>query len=142
MSRGPMACNAWHGWLCAANAVDVAERMQQILDDRYFTFVAANSYSETNDRFDAIDVHTSLRLRGPITAAVDDEWTYIAIPGDRQHCGLHTRAKTQQEGCDDKPHGFVRLVMEPYRITIDHYAPAGYRLRWIFATEHHDQEDE
>lgn len=140
--RGPLACNTWHGMLCAANAVEVAERIQQILDGHHFTLVAANSYSETKERFCAIDVRTSLRLREPVTAKVDEEWTYIPIPGDRQHCGLSTRAKTQQEGRDGKPHDYIHLRLEPYRITIDHYAPAGYRLQWIFATEHHETEDE
>ena len=56
--------------------------------------------------------------------------------------GVSTRAKTQPEGRNGGPHKYVHFTFEHDRVVIDHYAPARYKLRWIFAVERHDRDED
>ena len=130
----------WHGMFCAETGPEIAERMREVLDGRYFTLVTCNSYDENSSRFTGIDVYPSQHLTSPVVADRD-----LVLPGiswctPRLSMGVHTRAKTQAEGREGRPHQYVHFTFEPDRILIDHYAPAGYRLQWIFAVERHDSE--
>jgi hypothetical protein len=131
----------WHGMLCAETRDEIAERMRELLGEHYFTIVECNSYDEKSDRFSSVEVKPSQWLTGPIRDYADDRLAGISWATPRLAMGVHTRAKTPAEGREDRPHGYVHLTFEPGRIEIDHYAPAGYRLRWIFAVERHDRED-
>lgn len=126
----------WHGMLCAENLDEVAERMRAVLDGEFFTLVCCNSYSETSDRFTSVEVYPSQRLSSPIVTT-PAKYAGINWSTPRLSMGFHTRAKTQQEARSDRPHGYVHLTFEPREIKVDHYAPAGYRLLWIFAVENH-----
>lgn len=133
----------WHGMLCAETRDGIVERMRAVLDGNYFTFVACNSYDENSDRFTSVDVSTSHRLTDPMRVWDDDEdATGISWSITGYSMSVHTEANTQTEGRNARPHGYVHFSFEPTRIVIDHYAPAGYRLQWIFAVEHHDDGDQ
>lgn len=131
----------WHGMLCAETCDEIAQRMEDVLGGRYFTAVACNSYDEDSDRFTAIDVKTSQRLQGPVRRYNDE-----SIPASLSwntgslSMGVHNNATTQADSRDGGPHEFVHFNFEPHQIVIDHYAPARYRLRWIFQVEDHDTE--
>ena len=132
---------SWHGMLCAETCDEIGQRMAEVLHDRYFTVVTCNSYDENSDRFTGIDVTTSQRLREPVRRYHDEtipaslSWTT-----PRWSMGVHTSARTQQEGREGGPHKFVHFTFERDQVVIDHYAPAGYRLRWIFTVELHDDD--
>ena len=131
----------WHGMLCAETCDEIVERMQEVLGDRYFTIVTCNSFDETSDRFTAIDVATSQRLKEPVRRYHDESIrASLSWYTGRWSMGVHTRAKTQREGREGGPHKYVHFNFERDQVVIDHYAPAGYRLRWIFAIEHRDDE--
>lgn len=130
----------WNGMLCADTRQEILERMQEVLGDHYFTMVICNSYHEAKDDFSAVDVYPSQWLTEPVTDRSDD-WSSIGWSTPRLSMGVHTQAKTQAEGRGGRPHTYVHFTFERDRFVIDHYAPAGYRLRWIFAVERHDRED-
>lgn len=131
----------WHAMLCAETCDEIAQRMEDVLGGRYFTVVTCNSYDENSDRFTAIEVTTSQRLREPVrryhdaTIPASLSWTT-----PRWSMGVHTSARTQQEAHNGGPHKFVHFTFERDQVVIDHYAPARYRLRWIFTVEHHDDD--
>lgn len=140
--RSPLVRPCWTGMLCAENAGEIAERAQQIFGDRFFTFVQANSYSETSERFSAVDVDTSQRLLSPFEAHVDlDDATSVRWQTSRLVCGVHTAAMTESEGREGKPYDWVMVSFEHGRMTIDHYAPARYRLQWVLIVEDHTDYD-
>lgn len=131
----------WFGMLCAETQDEILERMQEVLGGQYFTTVTCNSFDENSDRFLSVEVRTSERLADPVKKYKDQKiaaslgwhtygWVY----------GVHTDAKTQREARDGGPHDRVHFSFEPGKVTIDHFAPARYKLRWIFAVEHHDAE--
>jgi hypothetical protein len=127
--------------LCAETVGEIADRMQEVLGDHYFTLVIGNSYNEDSEKFAAIDVYPSQWLTRPA-----DTHAYGDVPGiswltPRLSMGVHTTAKTPSEAREGKPHKYVHFTFEPDRIVIDHYAPAGYRLQWVLAIERHDRED-
>jgi len=131
----------WHGMLCVENAEAIAARLEAMLGSgRYHSFVDANSWNEHDERYTSVAVKTSLRLTRPVSATVEDGHVHISIVSDRLVCGLHTRARTQAEGRVGKPHDFVQVGFERHQIQVEHYAPAGYRLLWIFSVEDHDQD--
>lgn len=127
----------WYGMLCAETRDAIADRMHAVLDGNYFTYAGGNSYDANSDRFLSIDVRTSERLSSPIQVHKDGiSW------GTRTYSmGVHTKARTPSEARDGKPHKYVHFTFDYDRITIDHYAPAGYRLQWIFVVERHDDEE-
>ena len=132
----------WHGMLCAETCDEIGQRMAEVLRDRYFTIVTCNSFDEASDRFTAIDVATSQRLKEPVRRYHDGSipaslsWTTA-----RWSMGVHTTATTQQEGREGGPRKFVQFSFERDQVVIDHYAPARYRLRWIFTIERHDDDE-
>lgn len=129
----------WHGMLCLDNAHEVAARMRQVLDGHHFTLVTANSYSETSDRYTAVEVKPSQWLTSPVEAKLND-WAHVGWSSPAYSMGVMTRAKTPSQARERRPHDYVHLTFEPSRVEIDHYAPAGYRLLWVLAVEHHDPE--
>jgi hypothetical protein len=131
----------WHGMLCAETRDEIAERMRQVLSEHYFTLVTCNSYDENSHRFSSVDVYPSQWLTYPIRVHSDADVPGISWSTQRLSMGVHTTAKTQADGREDQPHGYVHLKFEPDEIEIDHFAPAGYRLLWIFAVERHNRED-
>lgn len=131
----------WHGMLCAESRDDIADRMREVLGDHYFTLVVGNSYDEESERFSSIEVYPSQWLTGPVTAYRDTALPGISWNTPRLSMGVDTNAKTPSEGRGGKPHQYAHFTFEPDRIVIDHYAPAGYRLQWIFAVERHERED-
>lgn len=132
----------WNGMLCADTLPDIADRMGDILDGEHFTVVCCNSYDETSHRFTAVDVYPSQRLTRPIRSNDGDGYSALNWSTHRLSMGVHTRAATQAEGREDKPHGYVHFAFDPGRIEINHYAPAGYYLRWILAVERHENEED
>lgn len=130
----------WHGLLCAETCDEVVQRMREVLDGQHFTLVTANSYDENSSRFLAVDVRTSQWLTRPLTAETKGGWTHIGWGTPAWSMGLDTRAKTQAEGHEGRPHKYVSLSFEPGRVKVDHYAPAGYRLLWEMVVERHDPE--
>lgn len=132
----------WHGMLCAETRDEIAERMQDVLADHYFTVVECNSFSEESERFTAVDVRPSQWLDSPIRSYADPQIPGISWTTPSWSMGVHSTATTQPEAREGRPHKYVHFTFERDEIVIDHYAPAGYRLRWIFAVERHDREDE
>jgi hypothetical protein len=131
----------WHGMLCTETRDVIAERMRQVLDGQFFTMVICNSYDETSDRFASVEVYPSQRLTGEIKAYSDSQIPGITWGTSRLSMGVHTRAHTPDDARRGRPHQFAAFNFERDRFEIDHYAPAGYRLRWIFAVERHDREE-
>lgn len=128
--------------LAAETRDEIADRMRDVLGDHYFTVVTSNSYDENSERFSAAEVYPSQWLTTPVRtdSGTEDLWgIYWGTP--RFHYGVHARVKTVTEahGLDRKRR--VRITFEPDRFVIDHYAPAGYRLQWVFAVERHDQRE-
>lgn len=130
-----------NGMLCAETRDAIAERMRDVLDGQYFTLVIGNSYDEYSSKFSAIEVLPSQRLAGPIRNYSDESLAGISWTTTRLAMGVHTTAQTLAEARDGRQHLYVHFTFDPERITIDHYAPAGYRLLWIFAVERHDAEE-
>lgn len=133
MTRRPY----WHGMFCADTRDEIAERMQGVLGDHYFTLVTASSYDEESDRFSAIDVYPSQWLTAPLRVSP----RHLGWSTSRLSMGIHARAATQSEAREGRPHDYVHFTFNGDQIVIDHYAPAGYRLNWIFAVERHDREE-
>jgi hypothetical protein len=131
----------WNGMLCTETRDVIAERMREVLTDQFFTMVICNSYSEESERFSSVEVYPSQRLVGPIRAYRDSAIPGISWGTPRLSMGVHTRAQTVTEARAGRPHQYAHFTFEPGRIEINHYAPAGYALRWIFAVEHHDTSD-
>lgn len=132
--------SSWQGMLCGETCAEIVERMQVVLGDRYFTIVQCNSYDANSDRFTSVDVTTSQRLKEPVRRFHDTNIpASVSWTTDRWSMGVHTGAGTQQEGRDGGPHRYVHFTFERDQITIDHYAPARYRLRWILTVEHHGE---
>lgn len=135
----------WYGMLCAETRDDIAERMREVLGDgNYFTLVCCNSYDETARNFSGIDVYPSQWLTSSVVARGGEPADYPGITWSTTalSMGVHTKAATQADGRNGGPHDYVAFTFEPNRIVIDHYAPARYRLRWIFAVERHDRDQE
>jgi len=132
----------WHAMLCLDTRGEIVARMLEVLADHYFTMVVCNSYHELKDDFSSIEVYPSQWLTNPVVDRSDELWSSIGWATPRLSMGVNTKAKTQAEGRAGRPHTYVQFTFEPDRVVIDHYAPAGYRLRWIFAVERHDQRDE
>lgn len=132
----------WHGMLCAETRDDIAERMRAVLDGQYFTMVICNSYRADDDSFRSVEVYPSELLTHPVRDYEDKSLTGISWSTSSLAMGVHSAARTQAGGRDGKPHQFVQFSFEGERFSIDHFAPAGYRLLWKFAVEHHDKEDD
>lgn len=130
----------WHGMLCAETRDEIAQRMRDVLSDNYFTVVASNSYSDTNERFTSVEVRPSQWLTHPVADYEGDGFVGMSWSTSSWSMGVHTKAKTQADARGGRPHKYVHFTFEPDRFVIDHYAPAGYRLQWIFAVERHDRE--
>ena len=127
--------------LSAATVGEIAERFRETLDGRWFTLVQCNSYDEHNERFASVEVYPSQYLTRPsYESSWGDDVCGLSWCTPRYSMGVHTTAKTQAEAHAGRPHQFVQFTFEPDRVVIDHYAPAGYRLRWTLAVEHHDTE--
>lgn len=137
----------WNAMLCQETLEEIFERMQELLGDgTYFTTIQCNSYSEDKDGFTAVDVQPSQWLTDPIRRTertADDEDVRFGLwwSSPRLSMGCSTPATTQAEGRDGGKHQYVRFAFEPDKVVIDHYAPAGYKLRWIFAVERHNREE-
>lgn len=131
----------WHGMLCADSRDAIAERMRDLLSEHYFTLVCCNSYDENSDRFTSIEVYPSQWLSAPIRDYRDRSVFGISWTTPRLSMGVHTKAETAGDGREGRPHQYIHFTFEGDQIVIDHYAPAGYRLRWIFAVERHNRED-
>ena len=132
----------WHGMLCAETCDEIAGRMAGLLQDNYFSLVICNSYDENSDRFHAVDVHPSQWLRdGVHVRTYGDERAGISWGTPGYVMGVSSTAGTQREARQGNRLQYVYFTFERDRVEIDHYAPAGYRLRWIFAVERHDRED-
>lgn len=129
----------WHGMLCAETRDEISARMTEVLGDHYFTLVTCNSYSETSEKFSAVEVYPSQWLTTPLRG-YDDRVHGISWGTPRLQMGVHTRAKSQAEARKGRPHKYVHFTFEPDCIVIDHYAPAGYRLLWSMSVERHDRE--
>lgn len=129
----------WYGWYCEQTHTEILERMTELLGDKYFTVVICNSYSETDEKYLSVEVRTSSRLTdGP------KAWSEPRTPGiswgiTGYSMGVHSEAKTQSEGRSGHKLDNIYFTFEPYKMTIDLYAPAGYKLRWIFAVEDHEE---
>ena len=131
----------WHAMLCAETCDEIAQRMEDVLGGRYFTAVACNSYDENSDRFVGVDVKTSQRLQGPVRRYNDETIpASLSWSTGEWSMGVHNNAATQADSRNGGPHEFVQFTFEPRQIVIDHYAPARYRLKWIFMVEDHDTE--
>ena len=130
----------WHGMLCAETRDEIVSRMDEVLGGRWFSVVQANSYSEESERFSAVDVASSQFLTAPIKDYNDSAVVGISWSTPRWSMGVHNRARTQAEARDGGPHQYVHFTFEPGKVVIDHYAPARYRLQWIFAVECRDTE--
>jgi hypothetical protein len=130
----------WHGMLCHETAAEVFGRLRQVLEGHYFTLVLCNSYDENSARFTSVEVYPSQWLSSPLRESVDD-WAGVHWTTPRLSMGVSSRAKTVAEAREGRPHKYVHLDFEPDRVTIDHYAPAGYRLLWTMAVERHDREE-
>ena len=132
----------WHGMLCAETRDEIADRMREVLGDNYFTLVCCNSFDENSHRFTSVEVYPSQWLTSEVRDYAESTLPGVSWSTPRLSMGVHTRAITQADGREGRPHQYVRFTFERDEIVIDHYAPAGYRLRWIFAVERHDREDE
>ena len=152
MTTTTMRRPRWNAMLCEETLEEIFERMQEVLGDgTYFTIVSCNSYSEDKDGFTAVDVQPSQWLTDPIRRTetgqrdiADDEGTFrfgLFWSTPRLSMGCSTGATTQAEGRDGGRHQYVHFTFEPDKVVIDHYAPAGYKLRWIFAVERHNREE-
>lgn len=128
--------STWSGMLCHDTRQEISERMHDLLAGQRFTYVACNSFSEESERFTSVDVHPSQWLMGDIADYNDPELAGLSWRIPDFSMGVHTDARTQEDGRTDKPHGYVHFWFQQDRLTIDHYAPAGYTLRWIFVREH------
>lgn len=126
--------------LCRTNAASAVERLNELLTDRWFTFVQANSYDEESDRFSAIDVNTSQRLTRPFALSDDGEWAHIGWGMSDYSCGVSTHAETVSEARKAMKHDWVHITLDRRSVVIDHFAPARYRLQWRMVLEHHDPE--
>jgi hypothetical protein len=126
----------WHGVLCSETRGLIAERMRFVLDGAHFTLVTCNSNDENSRHFTSVDVYPSQRLTEPITEREDG----IGWSTPELSMGVHTDARTRHEGLTGRPHKYVYFNFEPGRLAIEHYAPARYFLRWIFAVEDHETE--
>jgi hypothetical protein len=128
--------------LCAETREEIADRMRDVLGDDYFTLVICNSYDESSDRFTSVEVYPSQWLTGPITDYRAETLPGITWGTQRLSMGVHTRAATPSEGRQGAPHKYVHFTFERDKFEIDHYAPAGYRLKWIFVVERHDRDED
>lgn len=124
---------------CRETRGEIAERMQEVLADHYFTMVICNSYSETEHNFAGVEVYPSQWLEKPLSAAADESALWWSTP--KLSMGVRTDATTQSHARNGGKLNYVHFTFEPDRVVINHYAPAGYSLRWIFAVERHDRED-
>jgi hypothetical protein len=129
----------WHGFLCEETNQEILERMTEMLTDQWFTTVTCNSFDEHSTTFSVIDVYTSRRL----SAAPKLTTTGPGISWGTQgySMSVHTDAKTQSEGRTGHKLNYVMFTFGPRQIVIDHYAIAGYALRWILAIEDHKTYD-
>lgn len=136
----------WYGMLCAENFDAVAERMRRMLEGRWYTFVSANSYREDSGEFRDYDVHTGNRLTVPMRLNTYEGGHRRMSFADQSYCwGLQTAASTEQDAREGSIYDRVKLAFNDHRnrgesVTIDHYAPAGYRLLWTVVVEDHDSE--
>lgn len=128
----------WHGMLCAETREDIAQRMRNVLEGQRFTYVHCNSYAEDEWRFSAVDINTTQRLTRPVEDDTGgDGYTSVWWSITDYSMGVHTKATTQAEGRDGAPYDYVSFNFTQRRITIDHFAPARYKLRWEFVLEDH-----
>jgi hypothetical protein len=128
----------WHGVLCSETRNSIATRMHDILEGNFFTMVLCNSFDENSRKFSSVDVYPSQRMSGFV---INRDITGISWSTSNLSMGVHTDARTRSEGVSGRPHQYVHFAFEPGRFVIEHYAPAGYFLRWIFAVEHHESEE-
>lgn len=129
----------WNAMFCLETRGEIVERMQEVLADHYFTMVICNSYSETDRNFSAVEVYPSQWLEKPLSVAADESAIWWSTP--KLSMGVRTGATTQADARNSGKLNYVHFTFEPDRVVIEHYAPAGYSLRWIFAVERHDRED-
>lgn len=133
---------SWYGWLCLENLDAVAMRLKRMLAGKAFTVVTANSYREDEERFSAFDVTTSQWLTEPVkqwsSDSPDSRHEGITWITPRTVFGLSTTAQTEADAREGGLLNKVYLNFDSYaELAIDQYAPAGYRLRWVFKVEDH-----
>lgn len=139
----PRRRGLWHGMLCPETRDEITDRMQEVLGDNYFTVVQCNSWDDDSEAFVTVEVRSSEWLAGPVRDYMDPEVCGLSWRTPAWSFGVHTTATTLDEAREGTPHQWVRFKIDHTRglIEIDHYAPSGYRLRWIFSVEHHDRDD-
>lgn len=138
MTRPPY----WNRMLSRESAEEITARMRDVLGEQYFTLVTCNSFDESSHRFSSVDVMPSQWLCGPVTLDHAFSAAHIGWVTPRLSMGVSTTCETVSEAHKSGPHDYVRFTFEPSRVVIDHYAPARYRLQWIFAVERHDRDDD
>lgn len=132
---------SWFGPLCFETAELVTRRLNDLLGGQRFTVVTSNSYSEDTERFSAVDVRTGSRLTRPVELT-QDAYQHISlhntgwVMGVMVASSVRTRAHAYAARDAGSKHDWVHFTFEGSQVTIDHYAPAGYRLQWIFRVEH------
>lgn len=138
--RNPYRCTA----LSVETAEEICERLKETLGGKYFTVVALNSLSKEDERFVMVDVRSSERFEvEPKVRKYSNDHVGIHWETGSYSEGISTSAKTLAEawrtGRNNFRHDYVRIDFTPNKVTIDHYAPAGYFLRWIYAVERHEE---
>lgn len=131
----------WSRMLSRESSEEIADRMREVLGENHFTLVTCNSFDENSHRFSAVDVMPSQWLCEPVRLDHEVSAAHIMWSTTRLSMGVSTQAETVSEAHRSGPHDYVRFTFEPGRVVIDHYAPARYRLQWIFAVERHDRDE-
>lgn len=146
VTRTPVDHPYWYGWLCRDNFDAVAARIQKMLTGQWYTFVTANSYSEDSKDFYDYNVHAGRHLvERPRITHDPDGYAHMSFHDQSYVWGLMAKVQTEHDARTGSIHDRTHLVFNDSRhrgesVTIDQFAPAGYRLLWTIVVENRDPE--
>ena len=125
----------WHGMLTVKNIERVADLLRQLLNEKRYTFVAANECFDFRP-----EVRTNQKLEpstagDPISVYHDKDQGQFACFSVRDSYGVWGCSTNLQEESYDHEFKNPYFVFERNKVNITHRAPAGNKLYWVAAIE-------
>lgn len=129
---------SWHGYLTLDNAERVQARLLRLLRGQFFTMVVVNSAFQHS----LPDVRAGQWLRG-VDLDLDATTAHLSIRDSYGSHGMITTAPDivtarQWAALSEDTHtGLVYLKFKYGKVAIQHHAPGGNGLTWVFQVEDH-----
>lgn len=127
---------AWFGYLTMENLDAVADRIRRMLDaGQRYTWVAVNEGRGYKPEVRTGQVAMKVEAWRLETGSSGEPYGGITVNDTYGTWGIHTTAIDQRAAQKQVSRDKAFIHIEHGQIRVEHYAPAGHRLRWVAALE-------